>query len=243
MATVRYTSGTLQWYHHRFHRVSKLGQRHAAVASLNTPGRGGMQGDGWGRGEQFGKDPSPFAIRESLSTPSTMRGLLLLALASRAAAAAGTPMPTPRTPPMGWSSWNAFYCSVDEPSVRQNAELLISTGLRDLGYDQLNIDDCWVRLCCIHPCHQPRAQRTLVARTNETCIRANPNAVYTLGLPSCHTRASPSSTSLCSLLGHPPTDAPQRSLAPFSHFPPRSPTPALATTTAPPPLPHTHHCY
>ena len=92
-----------------------------------------------------------------------MRGLLLLALAGRAAAAAGTPMPTPRTPPMGWSSWNAFYCSVDEPSVRQNAELLISTGLRDLGYDQLNIDDCWVRLCCIHPCHQPRAQRAPVA--------------------------------------------------------------------------------
>jgi alpha-galactosidase len=88
---------------------------------------------------------------------------LLLALSIRAASAAGTPMPTPRTPPMGWSSWNAFYCSVDEPSVRQNAELLISTGLRDLGYDQLNIDDCWVRLCCIHPCHQPRAQRTAIA--------------------------------------------------------------------------------
>eukprot|EP00662_Eupelagonemidae_sp_cell21_P036840 gene36840-34601_t len=44
---------------------------------------------------------------------------------------------------MGWSSWNAFYCNVDEPSVRANAKLLVSLGLKSKGYVQLNIDDCW----------------------------------------------------------------------------------------------------
>eukprot|EP00947_MAST-08B_sp_MAST-8B-sp1_P003689 g3689.t1 len=49
-----------------------------------------------------------------------------------------------RTPPLGWSSWNAFYCNVDEPSVRANAELLDTLGLRDAGYSFVNIDDCWM---------------------------------------------------------------------------------------------------
>tara|TARA_B110000208_G_scaffold181537_1_gene232376 strand:- start:4382 stop:5119 length:738 start_codon:yes stop_codon:yes gene_type:complete len=49
----------------------------------------------------------------------------------------------PRLPPMGWSSWNAFYCNVHETDVRTNAALLTSLGLRSKGYSQINIDDCW----------------------------------------------------------------------------------------------------
>jgi hypothetical protein len=44
-----------------------------------------------------------------------------------------------RVPPMGWSSWNAFYCSVDEEKIRSNVELMESMGLKDLGYEYINI--------------------------------------------------------------------------------------------------------
>ncbi|WP_051746918.1 NEW3 domain-containing protein [Streptomyces sp. NRRL B-5680] len=48
------------------------------------------------------------------------------------------------TPPMGWNDWNAFGCDVDEQLVEQTADRLVSAGLRDAGYQYVNIDDCWM---------------------------------------------------------------------------------------------------
>ena len=47
------------------------------------------------------------------------------------------------TPPMGWNSWNALGIRVDEAAVLAHAELLVSTGLAELGYTQVIIDDGW----------------------------------------------------------------------------------------------------
>lgn len=47
------------------------------------------------------------------------------------------------TPPMGWNSWNKFQCNVDENMIRQMADAMVSTGMKDAGYTYLNIDDCW----------------------------------------------------------------------------------------------------
>lgn len=47
------------------------------------------------------------------------------------------------TPPMGWNSWNKFACNVDEKLIRQTADALVSSGMRDAGYQFLVIDDCW----------------------------------------------------------------------------------------------------
>ncbi|XP_065868765.1 alpha-galactosidase 1-like [Euphorbia lathyris] len=47
------------------------------------------------------------------------------------------------TPPMGWSSWNHFNCRINETIVKQTADALVSTGLAKLGYQYINIDDCW----------------------------------------------------------------------------------------------------
>jgi alpha-galactosidase len=48
------------------------------------------------------------------------------------------------TPPMGWNSWNAFSCDVTEDDIRDAADLLVDTGLRDAGYEYLVVDDCWM---------------------------------------------------------------------------------------------------
>lgn len=47
------------------------------------------------------------------------------------------------TPPMGWSSWNKFADHIDDATIRQIADALVSSGLRDAGYTYVNIDDGW----------------------------------------------------------------------------------------------------
>src|SRR5262250_1784733 len=47
------------------------------------------------------------------------------------------------TPPMGWNSWNHFAERIDDKTVRETADALASTGLKDAGYVYLNIDDTW----------------------------------------------------------------------------------------------------
>jgi alpha-galactosidase len=47
------------------------------------------------------------------------------------------------TPPMGWNSWNHFACDVSEDMIREMADAMVKTGMKDAGYEYINIDDCW----------------------------------------------------------------------------------------------------
>ncbi|XP_022945751.1 alpha-galactosidase 1-like [Cucurbita moschata] len=67
----------------------------------------------------------PSAAASRKLRPQDRRNLLANALAS--------------TPPMGWNSWNHFRCGISETIVKQNAHLLVSTGLSKLGYVYVNI--------------------------------------------------------------------------------------------------------
>ncbi len=46
-------------------------------------------------------------------------------------------------PPMGWNSWNHFAGRVTDKDIRDSADMLVSTGMRDAGYLYVNIDDTW----------------------------------------------------------------------------------------------------
>ena len=48
-----------------------------------------------------------------------------------------------RTPPMGWNSWNFFGGRIDDKTVRQIADAMVKSGLRDVGYNYVNVDDSW----------------------------------------------------------------------------------------------------
>jgi alpha-galactosidase len=48
-----------------------------------------------------------------------------------------------KTPPMGWNSWNLFRNKIDDKTVREMADAMVSSGMRDLGYVYVNIDDTW----------------------------------------------------------------------------------------------------
>lgn len=47
------------------------------------------------------------------------------------------------TPPMGWNSWNRFGCNINEDLIRQIADAMVESGLKNVGYQYIVIDDCW----------------------------------------------------------------------------------------------------
>jgi alpha-galactosidase len=47
------------------------------------------------------------------------------------------------TPPMGWNSWNRFQCNVSEQLIKEAADALVASGMKDAGYQYVVIDDCW----------------------------------------------------------------------------------------------------
>jgi alpha-galactosidase len=44
---------------------------------------------------------------------------------------------------MGWNSWNRFACNVNEQMLRDAADALITSGMKDAGYTYIVVDDCW----------------------------------------------------------------------------------------------------
>jgi len=47
------------------------------------------------------------------------------------------------TPPMGWNSWNPYGKNVSEAVIKETADAMASSGLKDLGYSYIVIDDIW----------------------------------------------------------------------------------------------------
>ncbi|MFI5843045.1 glycoside hydrolase family 27 protein [Catenuloplanes sp. NPDC051500] len=73
----------------------------------------------------------------------------VLLLSATASAVAATPAQAldngvGRVPPMGWNSWNTFGCNINETLIRQTADSIVSSGMRDLGYRYVVVDDCWM---------------------------------------------------------------------------------------------------
>ncbi|KAK2590681.1 hypothetical protein QQS21_011641 [Conoideocrella luteorostrata] len=48
-----------------------------------------------------------------------------------------------KLPTLGWNSWNAYHCNINEAHFLDAANALVSKGLREAGYNYVNIDDCW----------------------------------------------------------------------------------------------------
>lgn len=73
-------------------------------------------------------------------TDSFLSGLFLATLSHALISSDGV---TGRLPAMGWNSWNEYGCDINETVFLGVGELMLSLGLKDLGYNYVNIDDCW----------------------------------------------------------------------------------------------------
>jgi len=50
------------------------------------------------------------------------------------------------TPPMGWNSWNTFQTNISEDLVKQTADAMIASGMKDAGYEYIVLDDGWMTM-------------------------------------------------------------------------------------------------
>ena len=48
------------------------------------------------------------------------------------------------TPPMGWNTWNKYGCLINQDIIYTNTDKIVELGLDKLGYNYVNIDDCWL---------------------------------------------------------------------------------------------------
>jgi alpha-galactosidase len=72
--------------------------------------------------------------------------LALVSLTATAQSPAAPQAPTAKvaqTPPMGWNSWNFFFGKFTDKDIRDSADQIVATGMRDAGYIYVNIDDTW----------------------------------------------------------------------------------------------------
>ncbi|WP_369148626.1 ricin-type beta-trefoil lectin domain protein [Streptomyces sp. R44] len=74
------------------------------------------------------------------ATALTLTACVTASAHTTAEAAPGSPA---LTPPMGWNSWNSFGCGITEAQVRQAADTMVSSGMKDAGYQYVVVDDCW----------------------------------------------------------------------------------------------------
>ena len=72
-------------------------------------------------------------------------------------------------PTMGWSSWNTYGVNINETLIKQQAAAMVSKGLKNVGYDHINIDDGYfggrdsvTGQLLIHPTRFPKGLKGVV---------------------------------------------------------------------------------
>ncbi|QUI30448.1 NPCBM/NEW2 domain-containing protein [Streptomyces alfalfae] len=85
---------------------------------------------------------APTAARDGAERPATDG-----AAAEQTAADPAVKLPDglAATPPMGFNNWNSTHCRAefDEAMVKGIADIFVEKGLKDAGYEYVNLDDCW----------------------------------------------------------------------------------------------------
>jgi alpha-galactosidase len=106
-----------------------------AMPAMPAGGRGGR-----------GFTAQPMIARIGVPTPSYRAPSVNYATLPKVALPAIKDLPwngLAKTPPMGWNSWNKFRTKIDDKTVREIADAMVSTGMKDAGFQYVNIDDGW----------------------------------------------------------------------------------------------------
>ncbi|MBR5060675.1 MAG: alpha-galactosidase [Prevotella sp.] len=82
-------------------------------------------------------------------------------------------------PTMGWSSWNTYGVNINESLIKRQASAMVSKGLKDVGFDHINIDDGYfggrdkeTGALLIHPTRFPNGLKTVADYIHEKGLKA-----------------------------------------------------------------------
>ncbi|KAI0766513.1 glycoside hydrolase [Irpex lacteus] len=84
-----------------------------------------------------GSSTSASTTSHATSTGSSLTGI------AASAPTVGPSKQVGKLPALGWNSWNAYGCNINETKVLNAAKQIVSLGLQKAGYQYVNIDDCW----------------------------------------------------------------------------------------------------
>jgi len=82
-------------------------------------------------------------MKYSSSWRFTGRCLVFIILFSSSAILRSQDHGLAQKPPMGWNSWYGDLCQVTDAMIRAQADAMVRNGMKALGYEYVNIDDCW----------------------------------------------------------------------------------------------------
>ena len=92
-------------------------------------------------------------------------------------------------PPMGWAGWNRFFCDYNEATIREQSDALVSTGMRELGYRYVLIQECIAPgrqsdgTLLVDPVRFPQGMKPLIDYIHSRGLKAG---VYTdVGVHTC----------------------------------------------------------
>ena len=129
----------------------------ASTGSAGSSGVGGAAGGSAAGAGAAGGQVSGGAAAGGAAAGATLGGGGMAPLETGGAGGAGGGAPQPPAchatipgsskllpkPPLGWSSAATVGCAIDEAAVKKVADALVSSGLRDAGYQYVLVDDCW----------------------------------------------------------------------------------------------------
>ena len=82
-------------------------------------------------------------------------------------------------PTMGWSSWNTYGVNISESLIKRQADAMVSKGLKDVGFDHINIDDGYfggrdknTGQLLIHPSRFPHGMKVVVDYIHDKGLKA-----------------------------------------------------------------------
>lgn len=84
----------------------------------------------------------------------------------------------PKTPIMGWASWNNYRVEINEDIIKSQADAMVSSGLKEVGYNFINTDDGFYGgrdkegNLLVHPVRFPNGMKSLAAYIHSKGLNA-----------------------------------------------------------------------
>ena len=95
----------------------------------------------------------------------------------------------PKTPIMGWASWNNYRVHINEDIIKSQADAMIDRGMADAGYSYINVDDGYFGgrdengNLLVHPTRFPNGMKALAEYIHSKGLKAG---IYTdAGVNTC----------------------------------------------------------
>lgn len=110
-----------------------------------------------------------------------------------------SPSHAQHAPTMGWSSWNTFALNINEDIIKGQADAMVATGLKEAGYQYINIDDGYFYNrnetsgeLLIHPHKFPNGLKPVVNYIHSLGLKAG---IYSdAGINTCGSWGNPDTT-------------------------------------------------